>query len=352
MPIAARNLLIELVAVFGLVFMVLTLISVGGRFSGYLEEVVNGRIPLEILWTVFALRLPDFVQLLVPLSLFLAVLITLSRYHSEQEFSVLNLAGLPPLRLLGWLAILVLPLTVMVGLSSLWLAPSTAAKFDDVMERAKSSNNLNQIPENSLLTLDNGTQMVYIEGVSTREQSLEGIVYAFVDEGKLEVAQANAARLLGGERSNVRNFVLSDGVFQSFDLKTGQSEFSRFGEFRHRIASSFIPGQRKISTIPTRDLTLDDPYERAEFHWRLGLPLLNLFVALCAVGIAKTPPRRGRYSQIAPGLLLFIAYIAGLVLGRNALVHLPSMSWLGLFPVHALFLCLGLFLLRRSWRAS
>ena len=352
MPIAARNLLIELVAVFGLVFLVLTLISVGGRFSGYLEEVVNGRIPLEILWTVFALRLPEFVQLLVPLSLFLAVLITLSRYHSEQEFSVLIMAGLPPMRLLAWLAILVLPLTVMVGLSSLWLTPSTAAKFDDVMDRAKSANNIDQIPENSVVTFENGTQMVYVDRVSTREQSLGGIVYARVAEGKLEVAHASTAQVLGAEHSSVRNFVLSDGVFQSFDLRASQSEFSRFSEFRHRFSSNFIPGQRKISTIPTKNLTLDDPYERSEFHWRVGLPLLNLFVALCAVGIAKTPPRRGRYSQIASGLLLFIAYIAGLVLGRNALVHLPAMSWLGLFPVHALFLCLGLYLLRRSWRPS
>lgn len=352
MPIAARNLLIELIAVFGLVFLVLTLISVGGRFSGYLEEVVNGRIPLEILWTVFALRLPEFVQLLVPLSLFLAVLITLSRYHSEQEFSVLIMAGLPPVRLLAWLAILVLPLTVIVGMSSLWLTPSTATKFDDVMDRAKSSNNINQIPENSVVTLENGTQMVYVDRVSTRDQSLEGIVFALVAEGKLEVAQASTAQVLGAEHSSVQNFVLSDGMFQSFDLSSSQSEFSRFSEFRHRFSSNFIPGQGKISTIPTKNLSLDDPYERSELHWRVGLPLLNLLVTLCAVGIAKTPPRRGRYSQIASGLLLFIAYVAGLVLGRNALVHLPYMSWVGLFPVHAMFLCLGLYLLRRSWRPS
>ena len=352
MPIAARNLLIELVAVFGLVFLVLTLISVGGRFSGYLEEVVNGRIPLEILWTVFALRLPEFVQLLVPLSLFLSVLITLSRYHSEQEFSVLIMAGLPPLRLLSWLAILVLPLTATVAFSSLWLTPSTAAKFDEVMDRAKSSNNINQIPENSVLTLANGTQMVFVDEVSTREQTLEGIVFASVEQGRLEVAQALTAQVLGGEHSSVRNLVLTDGVFQSFDLETGISELSRFDEFRHRFTSSFIPGQRKISTIPTKNLLLSDPYERSEFHWRVGLPLLNLLVTLCAVGIAKTPPRRGRYSQIASGLLLFIAYVAGLVLGRNALVHLPYMSTFGLFPVHALFLCLGLYLLRRSWRPS
>lgn len=352
MPIAARNLLFEMVAIFGLVFLVLTLISVGGRFSGYLEEVVNGRIPLDILWTVFTLRLPEFVQLLVPLSLFLAILITLSRYHSEQEFSVLIMAGLSPIRLLAWLAILVLPLTAVVGLSSLWLTPISSSKFDTVMDQAKSSSNVNQIPANSLVTFDGGTQMVYVEQVLSQQQSVEGVVYSRIDEDRLEIASASAIQLRGDDQSGVRNLVLSEGEFQMFDLDTGKTEVSRFAEFRHRFTNDFVPGQRKVSAVSTRRLSMDDPYECSEFHWRLALPFLSLIVSLCAVGVAKTPPRRGRYSQIAPGLLLFIGYIAFLVLGRNALVYLPQLSWIGLFPLHVLFLCLGLFLLRRSWRPS
>ena len=123
MSIGAQSLLKELTSVFGLIFLLLILISVGGRFSGYVDEVVEGRIPAEMLGSVLALRLPEFIQLVIPLSLFISVLITLGRYHSEQEFSVLLMGGLSPTRLLTWLGIVVLPLTVTVALFSMWLSP-------------------------------------------------------------------------------------------------------------------------------------------------------------------------------------------------------------------------------------
>ena len=351
MPVAAKSILQELSAVFSLIFMVLMLITVGGRFSGYLDEVVNNRIPLEVLWTILLLRLPDFIQLVIPLSLFLGILITISRFHSEQEFSVLLMGGLSPVRLSIWLAIVILPLTLLVGVLSLWVGPWATAEFDRVMSQAKSRQNVSQFPAERISTFDDGRQMIYVSEVDRQGQRLEEIVYAKIDDAGLEVARAGSAQLTSNPNQsvNTKYLTLQNGHYQTTNFDTKDVSSIHFKEFRQRLTLDALPLPTSNATLATLSLNLRDPRDLTELHWRIALPILTLIASLCAIGIAKVPPRRGRYSQIAPGLAIFVAYLALIVIGRGTQDFGLTVAWLGLVPIHLIFLLAGCYLVRRSW---
>jgi lipopolysaccharide export system permease protein len=100
--VAARYINRELVAVFLVTVLVLLLVAVGGRFIGYLQDAVAGKYAAETLITILQLRLPEFLQVILPFALYLSLLLTLSRLHAESEMVVLQTGGLGTLQLLTW----------------------------------------------------------------------------------------------------------------------------------------------------------------------------------------------------------------------------------------------------------
>ena len=103
MGVTARHAFFELTAVLALVVLVLLLIALGGRFIGYLQDAAVGKYATDVLLVLIGYRLPEFAQQILPFSLFLAVLLTFSRWYAESEMAVLVAAGVAPSTILSWI---------------------------------------------------------------------------------------------------------------------------------------------------------------------------------------------------------------------------------------------------------
>ena len=69
------------------------LLVIASRLVGYYEQATVGLIDPAIIWQVIALRIPDFITLLIPLSFFLGVLITTSRLYGDNEVYAIFSSG-------------------------------------------------------------------------------------------------------------------------------------------------------------------------------------------------------------------------------------------------------------------
>ena len=69
------------------------LLVIASRLVGYYEQAAVGSIDPAIIWQVIALRIPDFITLLIPLSFFLGVLITTSRLYGDNEVYAIFSSG-------------------------------------------------------------------------------------------------------------------------------------------------------------------------------------------------------------------------------------------------------------------
>ena len=86
------------------ILLIFFLLVVGSRVVGYFEQAAEGYIDPTIIMNVVALRFPDFITLLIPLSFFLGILITVSRLYAEREIYGFFSVGLSPIDLVKFLA--------------------------------------------------------------------------------------------------------------------------------------------------------------------------------------------------------------------------------------------------------
>jgi lipopolysaccharide export system permease protein len=60
-----------------------------------------------------------------------------------------------------------------------------------------------------------------------------------------------------------------------------------------------------------------DPKEKAEFQWRLSTSLSALLLALAAVPLSRSLPRRGRYAKTLIALFVYASYLYLLTVGKT-----------------------------------
>ena len=72
---------------------ILLMIFVGGRFIKYMAEAAQGRLAGEVLLLIMAYRLPSFLELILPLGIFVGILLAYGRLYLDSEMTVLSASG-------------------------------------------------------------------------------------------------------------------------------------------------------------------------------------------------------------------------------------------------------------------
>ena len=133
MSVAAKYLNRELVAVFVVTLLVLLLVAVGGRFIGYLQDAALGKFTGATVLTIIALRMPEFVQLVAPFAMYVAILLTLGRFYADQEMVVLQGGGVGTAKLLQWVSVALLLVVALVASLAWVFTPMAQRELVDYM---------------------------------------------------------------------------------------------------------------------------------------------------------------------------------------------------------------------------
>src|SRR5688572_33450459 len=81
--------------------LVILVVVVMGRLLSYLARASQGELQTDALVLLMTYRLPDFLQLILPLALLLSILLVYGRMYAESEMPALMATGFSPKRLLG-----------------------------------------------------------------------------------------------------------------------------------------------------------------------------------------------------------------------------------------------------------
>ena len=330
----------------------LLVIVTSSRFVKYLAQAASGDLAPEVVLELLVYRMPGFLELVLPLGLFIGILMSYGRLYVESEMTVMSACGLSTRRLALYTLIPSLLVAVTVGWLSLYASPVGIAKVQAIFQDAKSSSGLELLMAGRFRVEDKSGRVSYIEKLSADRQTMYQVFSAEQSVGEngvnLSVILAEQGELQISHEDNSRYLVLKNGrryVGQPGGREYRVTSFEQFGQLLDDSKDQ-RKHYKKTDGRSTRELMQSkDPEDKATLQWRISLILLVPVIALIAQALSKTNHRRGRYVKMLPAFLVYIFYLVILNGARDAVEKGKIPMELGLWWVHALFLLLALWLL-------
>lgn len=303
--------------------------------------------------TIIGLRLPEFLQLVAPFALYVALLLTLGRMYAEQEMVVLQTAGLSTVRLLVWVSGSVVIIVGLVAALAWVLTPLSQRVLLDFVTQQRAQSEFETVNPGVFHTYDYGRRVTYSQDISADRRVLYDVfISQRLETGATVNIWAQSATQAVDERSGSRFLILNDGRRYEFSIDSMDVRSMAFKQLSQRLETVDKRRARlDVEAAPMQSLG-SDPLSRAEWHWRVALPLFTLIGAVLAVGISRVQPRQGRFARVLPGMLVMLVYYLALVVNQNALREEDVPADVGLWGVHLSFAILAVVLARRLAQPS
>ena len=350
--IVFRYLSREVLLTLSAVSAVLLVIIMSGRFIKYLAQAASGQLDPGSLFLIMGFRLPGFLQLILPLGLFLGILLSYGRLYLESEMTVLSATGMSQQRLFQYTLFPATLVALVVAWLSLSLAPQGANQFQLLLNKQDALTEFDTLEPGRFQALRDGTRVTYTETLTDDRVNLGGV---FISQKNISSDQKDRGiSVLVAEkgRQEIRpdgnRYLILDNGYR-YDGNPGQADYRKIKYDEYGV---LLPKPDVSDEVTDRDamttsslMGSDDIRSRTELQWRLSLPLLVFIVTLMAVPLSRVNPRQGRFLKLLPAILLYMAYLTILIAARGALEKGKIPAALGLWWVHLIFLAIGLGLL-------
>lgn len=292
-------------------FAICTLLAlIFGSYSAtiFLNEAAAGILPAHTVLTLILLKVLIALEILLPMSLYLAIIVALGRLHSDHEMVALAAVGMGSYRILTIVFRLSLMIALLVGLLSLFVRPWAYARTYEIENQTERAPTLEQVKPGHFFTDTNGKQVIFAQ---QRDDGYIQKVFLQSEEAeKLRVIYAQRAWQAPVTKEGRSHFVFEEGHLYKLDREGSQDfwlTFKRLDLYLSLPQDESSDYKRKA--IPTWTLSHAETLKAiAEFQGRLINPLSTLGLGLLAVPLSRVAPRKGRYGRLLMGTLVFAGY--------------------------------------------
>jgi len=335
--IISRYLTRQILQVTAATSFILLAVVVLGRFLKYLAQASQGEIDPGVLIVLMSYRIPEFIQLILPLALLLSILLAYGRMYADNEMTVLSACGLSRRRLLGITLISSTLVAITVRLLSLLLTPLGLVNTDSLLEAQKDLNEFDIMVPGLFQNISRGQRTTYSEAIEDEE--MQNVFMHESSTGRVTVA---STAVPSEDEEGARFVLFNDGSVAENDEQV--YVLTLFGEMGVRIPAREISINESVEerSMATGALWRSrEPAHLAELQWRISLILLIPILTLMAVPLSRVSPRQGRFAKLVPAVLLYIAYFGLLLVSRDLTASGDIPVMLGQWWVHVVFLLLG-----------
>lgn len=299
----------ELARGFGATLVIILTIVLTNALIRSVGQAASGAVaPQDVVLLLGYVTLGQLPTLLA-LSLFVAVVVALSRMYRESEMIIWFASGVAIGRFVRPVLRTAWPVLLVVALLVFFVWPWGNRASLELRERYQQRGDLSRVTPGVFQTSSDGSRVFFVE-----RESLDGVnarnVFILTRSGNTEsVTTARAGRL---ERAGDDRFlVLERGQRNSADLASGDRVLASFERYRlladERAARA--ADQKAPRTVSTADL-LAAPTARhqGELAWRIGLVLGAANLLLLGIALAASQPRRASNWNLLFALLAFVVY--------------------------------------------
>lgn len=341
----SRDLLLTTLAVSTVLFT----IFLTGKFSDYLDDAAQGRLAVDVLFTIIGFRMTGLLELILPLGFYLAVLLAYGRMYMDSEMVILSACGMSPGQLAKLTLIPAALVAVIVAIFSFWLSPLGAQLTEETLAEQRSRSEFDSIQPGRFQGMGQGKLIAYVESMGEGKKELQRVFIAHQEgESSTAIVVADTGVQMYKPEYGQRYLVLNKGYRYEGNPGSAQFTITKFEQWGRYLPPTTSVAELEMKTdakTTSELLAASDSESIATLQWRCSMPLMVLIATLLAVPLSKTNPRQGRYMKMLPAILVYVFYLTFLINARSALNKGDLDPHLGLWVVHFPFLIIGLVML-------
>lgn len=364
---------------------VLLVILLANQLARVLSQAAANGFPREVVFALIGLTTAGNLSVIVPIGFFLSIMLGLGRLYHESEMAAIQSCGVGPAGLFRPIVALGVVIVALLTWLAFFGIPAASAQAQAIRTQAIREAQFGSLEPGRFRTFGGGSIVFYAERVD--DNGILHNVNVFVDhsgdkprgggkqdtgtpakndvnaappgtaaekgedknQGVLEIWVATRAEQRGAGQAE-QTFVLYDG--ERYEGIPGSGAFRtikfseadipiRLGDVGNRASK---PGMKTTGEL-LRSGTVSDI---AELHWRLSTPLSAIVLMLLAVPLARLRPRQGRFGKIGIAILAYFVYSQVLTAARTWIEGGVISTVVGLWWVHAIAVCVALWLLLRE----
>lgn len=336
MVIFQRSLLREFGNYAFAVFSALFAIVVTSQLVRMLGRAAGGQIPADAVFALIGFTAINYLPILLALTLFVSVLMSLSRAYRDSEMVIWSAAGLPLTAWIRPVLVFAAPLILVIALMALFLSPWANGKADEYRQQLDSRDEVSRIAPGVFRESNNAERVFFVEGLSGQEGRVKNVFIASRRHGKTGVVVSKEGYVEVAPNGD-RFAVLLDGRRYEGEPGTPEYTITEFERYKARIQTGEQNSTRRSSkTIPTLELMNSKQGNwRGELMWRIGLPFLALNLALLAIPLAFVNPRASRSANLLFAVFAYMLY-SNLMGVMQSLIGQGTLSFsIGWWALHA-----------------
>jgi len=246
-------------------------------------------------------------EVLIPTTLYLAILFAVGRLYRDSEMAALAAAGVGEGRLLSAAFKLGLLASIMVGLLSVYVRPWAYARSYQLEQETISKFEISSIQPGTFINLEASGYVLYSAAVDAKEQLLRRVFLHLDDPERTQIISAQAARILDMDEEGSRSVEFFDGYSYLLDRHGNRDVNMRFNTFLVHFPEEERITKFRRKAVPTARLReSDNPKDIAEFQWRLTTPLATILLSLLAVPLSRAQPRQSRMGSFVVAVLAYM----------------------------------------------
>ena len=341
----SKYLIRNLIIFFSGITFIIALIVFGNQFVLTVQESVQHGIPIQELMPLVGLNMLRDIPIILTLSLFLSIIISISQLYKNSEAVVMNSIGIGDKSFISSIQPIIVFSFIIVFILSIFAVPWAKQQKNIAEDKTLNASEFSFITEGKFETFKNGDIVFYAsesENIdAANEQNMEEIfIYAIDNENPIIVLASKATKyvdnisksiylrlkdgvryqgLPGSNNINILDFELYDLEIVSGDIQKTISDFS------------------EIEEKSTFELIKEGgPLANAEVQWRFSQPISILILSVLGVYLGRSSPRTGKGINILIGLVFFMLYNNGLLIAKTSIENNELNPFIGLWSIHIL----------------
>lgn len=355
----------------------LVFLLLGGRLIRYFGIAAEGGLDVTLLFKIIGYNLPYFLELILPLSFFIALMLVFGRLYVEHEMAVINGSGVSR----GRLARLAMPLVILLFVVEAWFAlvgkPWGVRQSDNVWQEQAVKSAFDLITPGQFL--NSGEYNLYVGSFSADKKQLKDVVLIQTNTKEVE---SNSKTLQGQPQSTPEELqnlpklpkqltskdtiVLAKRAQQvATDPASGKTQLDLFNGRRYELSPNSLKynqvgfdryritltqdkkeevTQANVETQKIQDvwaaatghnIVADTTVSnngpnfaaQAELGYRFALPWLIILAPMLAVPLAQVRPRQGRWLRLIPAILLFVSAALAIISLKKPITEGKISAW-------------------------